>query len=125
MGQPLTKNTRFSNPQKPKKIIRPSFEEWYKTVPKEKNDTINYNLRRAYELAPQKQLDRFVKDPDAHLYTAYPNEQGDYEFLKSKNHPTLNMELDWYYSPEADKFRENYILDMSGDFYKYVRKQKP
>ena len=48
-----------------------SLNNWYvennKTVPKEKNDTTNYNLRRAFELAPKSQLNAFVKDPNAHL----------------------------------------------------------
>ena len=48
------------------------FDTWYKSVPSEKADTSSYNLRRAYELAPQDQLDSFIKDPNAHLYSAYP-----------------------------------------------------
>jgi hypothetical protein len=100
-----------------------TFEDWYKTVPVEKNDTSSYNLRRAYELAPKKQLDEFVNNPKSHLYTAYENPQtGIYEFMKSKNHPTLNEELKWYNSndKEAINFRKNYKLDTSGDYYKYI-----
>jgi hypothetical protein len=100
-----------------------TFEDWYKTVPVEKNDTSSYNLRRAYELAPKKQLNEFVNNPKSHLYTAYENPQtGIYEFMKSKNHPTLNEELKWYNSndKEAINFRKNYKLDTSGDYYKYV-----
>lgn len=105
---------------------RLSFEEWYKNLPEEKNDTMNYNLRRAYELAPQEQLDRFANDPNAHLTTVYENEEGDFEFMKSKNHPTIDKELEWYYSddPGAVGFREGYYLDTTGDYYKYVRKNK-
>ena len=44
------------------KSSRTSFEDWYKTITLNtegypKNDTMSYNLRRAYEIAPQKQLD--------------------------------------------------------------------
>ena len=99
------------------------FEDWYKTVPKEKNDTTTYNLRRAFELAPKDQLDAFVKDPDAHLYSVYLNKDtGEYEFVKRKDHPTIQLELDWYNSddPEAVEFRKKYKLDTSGDYYKYI-----
>jgi len=100
------------------------FEEWYKTVPKTKNDISTYNLKRAYELAPKKDLDAFVKDPKAHLLTSYPNKDGVYEFMKSKNHPTVQKEIDWYNSKEGADFRSKYNLDTSGDYYRYVPKNK-
>ena len=106
---------------------RPSFEEWYKKVPKQKNDTTNYRLRRAYELAPQSQLDAFINNPDAHLYSVYQNPDNNvYEFMKSKDHKTLQKELEWYYSndPEAIQFRKQYDLDKSGNYYRYVPKKQ-
>lgn len=111
-----------------------SFEDWYKTVPIDRNDTTAYNLRRAYELAPFDELEAWrtssVKDLNSgknHLRSVYLNpDTGIYEFMKSKNHPTLHFETDWYNSndPEAIKFRNNYNLDMSSDYYKYVPKKK-
>lgn len=110
------------------------FEDWYKTVPIDRNDTTAYNLRRAYELAPFDELEAWrtssVKDLNSgknHLRSVYLNpDTGIYEFMKSKNHPTLHFETDWYNSndPEAIKFRNNYNLDMSSDYYKYVPKKK-
>ena len=110
------------------------FEDWYKTVPTDRNDTTAYNLRRAYELAPFDELEVWrtssVKDLNSgknHLRSVYLNpDTGIYEFMKSKNHPTLHFETDWYNSndPEAIKFRNNYNLDMNGDYYKYVPKKK-
>lgn len=110
------------------------FEDWYKTVPTDRNDTTAYNLRRAYELAPFDELEAWrtssVKDLNSgknHLRSVYINpDTGIYEFMKSKNHPTLHFETDWYNSndPEAIKFRNNYNLDMNGDYYKYVPKKK-
>ena len=110
------------------------FEDWYKTVPTDRNDTTTYNLRRAYELAPFDELEAWrtssVKDLNSgknHLRSVYLNpDTGIYEFMKSKNHPTLHFETDWYNSndPEAIKFRNNYNLDMNGDYYKYVPKKK-
>ena len=110
------------------------FEDWYKTVPTDRNDTTAYNLRRAYELAPFDELEAWrtssTKDLNSgknHLRSVYLNpDTGIYEFMKSKNHPTLHFETDWYNSndPEAIKFRNNYNLDMNGDYYKYVPKKK-
>ena len=110
------------------------FEDWYKTVPIDRNDTTSYNLRRAYELAPFNELEAWrtssvkaLNSGKNHLRSVYLNpDTGIYEFMKSKNHPTLHFETDWYNSndPEAIKFRNNYNLDMNGDYYKYVPKKK-
>lgn len=110
------------------------YEDWYKTVPADRNDTTSYNLKRAYELAPYDELEAWrtssIKDLEEgknHLRSVYLNPNtGVYEFMKSKNHPTLHFETDWYNSnnPEAVKFRKDYDLDMSGDYYKYVPKKK-
>lgn len=109
---------------------RPSFDEWYKTVPLDRNDMSNYNLRRAYELAPFEQLEKWrtatpeqLKDENYHLMSAYEDPKtGIWEFMKSKNHPTLKGEMDFYYgdSPESMDFRNRYSLDTSGDYYRYV-----
>ena len=105
--------------------VRPSFDEWYKTVPKTKNDTTSYNLRRAYDLAPQEQLDQFATNPNAHLMSAYEDPKtGIYEFMKSKNHPTLKYELDWYNSPEGKEFKATHDLDKTGEYYKYIPKKE-
>lgn len=111
-----------------------SFEDWYKTVPTDRNDTTTYNLRRAYELAPFDELEAWrtssvkaLNSGKNHLRSVYLNpDTGIYEFMKSKNHPTLHFETDWYNSndPEAIKFRNNYNLDMNSDYYKYVPKKK-
>jgi hypothetical protein len=95
------------------------FEDWYKTVPEYKNDTTSYNLRRAYELAPQEELDAFV-NTDAHLRSAYKQPNGIYEFVKRKDHPTVQNEIDWFNSAEATDFRKQYRLDDSGDYYRYI-----
>ena len=105
-----------------------SFEDWYNTVPADRNDTTNYNLRRAYELLPSEQLEKWrtasseqLNDEAYHLPSvAYNEETDEYEFLKSKNHPTVGMELADY--EKNDKFRKQYRLDASGDYYKYVRR---
>ena len=84
---------------------RPTFEEWYKTIPAEKNDTTGYDLRRAYELAPQEELDAFVNDPAAHLHSTYYNPQTGYqEWMKSTSHPTAWMEyMEYLHSPSFNR----------------------
>lgn len=111
--------------------VRPSYDDWYKTVPTDRNDTTSYNLKRAYELASPEELERWrtatpeqlQNDESYHLKSVYLNPQtGEYEFMKSKDHPTLQGELDFYYgnSPESADFRRKYDLDKSGDYYRYV-----
>lgn len=110
-----------------------TFESWYNLIPKDRNDTTQYNLRRAFELAPMEELEAWrtssikdLKDGKNHLNSVYLNpETGEYEFMKSKNHPTLKYELEWYNSddPEAIQFRKQYDLDTSKDYYKYVPKK--
>ena len=105
---------------------KPSFEDYYKTLPKEKSDTSNYNLRAAYNTFPYPEMQEFAQNPDKHLTTVGLNKQtGNYDFFKSKDHPTLYKELDWYNSntPESNEFRNQYDLDKSGKYYKYVPKQ--
>ena len=70
---------QFQEGGKPK----PKFEDWYKTVPKEKSNTEDYDLEKAYNELSQtdegwKQLENFRTIPEAHL-------SGDY---KKPNHPT-------------------------------------
>lgn len=106
---------------------KPTFEEYYQSLPKDKRDTVNYNLRRAYELYPYEYMVKFAKDPNYHLGTvAYNEDTDEYEFLKGKNHNTVQKEIDWYYSnnPDAIEHRKNWKLDTSGDTYKYIRKNK-
>ena len=109
-----------------------TFESWYKTVPSDRNDTTSYNLRRAFELAPKEELEAWrtsslsdLKNGKNHLNSVYLDPKtGIYEFMKSKNHPTIKYELEWYNSndPEAVQFRNNYNLDNSGEYYKYIPK---
>ena len=106
-----------------------SFEQWYKTVPASKNDTSSYNLRRAYELAPREELNKFANDPKAHLRSVYKNKNGVYEFMKSKQHPTIQEELNWYNSnePEAVSFKSEYLLEDAPDanYYQYRKRNVP
>ena len=46
---------------------KPKFEDWYKTIPSEKNDTTNYDLERAYNELPFEELEQFRTIPEKHL----------------------------------------------------------
>lgn len=104
---------------------KPKFEDWYKTVPAEINDTTNYNLRRAYELLPFNELEDW-RNGKAHLRSIAPTSNGDYEFLKSKKHPTYNKEIEWFNSNDknAIEFGNNYRLDNKDKYPKYIKKSK-
>ena len=100
------------------------FKEYYQSLPETKNDTSSYNLRRAFELAPKEDLEKFATDPNAHLKTFYFNDSGVGEFMKSPSHPTVNKELDFYYSDtdKAKEFRSKYDLIQDRSGYKYIPK---
>lgn len=105
--------------------IKPSFEEWIAMIPPHKVDLSSnsqYDYRVAYKYAPWEELENYALR-DGHLMSAYEDPQtGIYHFAKRKDHDTIDLELDFYYgnSPESREFRRNYILDQSGDFYKYI-----
>lgn len=104
---------------------KPKFNDWYKTVPKEINDTTNYNLRRAYELLPYTELENWKKGKGkVHLRSVAQTENGNYEFLKSKNHPTYKKEIEWYNSPDGESFRKEYFLDESTEYPTYKKRNK-
>ena len=93
---------------------RPSYNDWIKTVPKDRQGD-NYNLEKAYYIAPEEELEAWrtssVKDlieGKNHLNTAYETTNGDWEFMKSKNHPTVFFEHQWYNSKEGEPFRKEY-----------------
>lgn len=108
--------------------VKPNFDDWFKTIPKDRNDTTLYNLRRAYELEEWEQLEKWrnatpeqlKNDNSYHLRTFYFNPEGIGEFVKHRNHPTIKGELDFYFGDDGKDFREQYYLDTSGDYYKYV-----
>ena len=64
-----------------KAFNKPSFKEWYATVPTLKNDTSSYDLEKAYGDLPYSQMKRF-SESEAHLPDTY----------KKQNHPTFSNE---------------------------------
>jgi len=60
---------------------KPNFEDWYSTVPKEKNDTSSYSLKEAYDNLPYETMKKFAES-SAHLPDTY----------KKPSHPTFSDE---------------------------------
>lgn len=54
---------------------------------------------------------------------AFNPETGEYEFMKSADHPTLHYELEWYNSDDAKDFRKEYELVKTLPYYKYIRRK--
>jgi hypothetical protein len=85
-----------------------SYKEW-----KEKyglSESPDYNLKRAWKLG-------YTPNSEGHLPTV------DFKtgkFLKSRNHPTIGLELEWFNSPDAEEFRQGHRIDSTGRYFKYV-----
>jgi hypothetical protein len=112
----------------------------------------DYSTRRYWELNGKprdfeaaKKLGMYIYDSSDNSYHANTVAWGDDGigyFMKPKHHDTLQYELDWYNDGliteeggeqhratgkeerEWRKFRNNYILDTSGNFYKYLPKKQ-
>lgn len=55
---------------------------------------------------------------------AYNKDNDTYEFMKSPDHPTVDLELLQYWNnPDLEEFRSNYGLDLDSNPYKYIRRE--
>ena len=146
-----------NNPYKPNFIQRlkdrKKFHNFRMTLPQNLRPlSRDYNMRRYWELHGRPDgfyealterggMFSLERDGAFHANTVAPlNEKGEGEFMKSKSHPSLFHEVDWYnkgiiyddignQQPLAgedremwENFRKQYDLDTSGRFYKYVPK---
>lgn len=134
----------------------PIFQEGGKVEKKEKNDKTyqeflltlpenlqqgndgedGYRMRYLFDNSPN--VWNFEDALKEHLFELNPEDNTYHgfsifpptgEFLKSKNHPTIQYELDWYNSDDAKDFREEYDLITEEDgkpltYYKYKKKVK-
>ncbi len=119
-----------------------AYAAFRKTLPVNLRDTKDadyeqggdYRSRRYWELSGKPKdfneglkNNMFTKEDDGFYHSpsvAYNKEKDEYEFMKSRNHPTFAKELHWYNGDKdgAPEFRKNYIIDKSGDYYRYVRR---
>jgi len=89
-----------------------------------REDGSEYNNQRAFEIYKENPawFDKNMvemQDDGPHFASVDPKTG---VFLKSKNNPTLQKELDWYNSPEGRDFKSKHDLDTSGEFYRYIPK---
>lgn len=112
------------------------FEQFRKSLPSNLQDTSSYRLKRLWELSDKPK----AFDPISGIFTkqkdgwhapsvAYNKNTNNYEFLKPKTHPTVNLELDWFNSDDAKDFKnEGWQLEDNPDLdyyqYKNIKKFK-
>ncbi len=138
------KGTKFTDP----------FQQYFRTLPKNQQDTINYRVKDYWEFnGKPKNFDEaiskgmFHKLPDGwHSRSIAENPTtGEIEYMKSENHPTRYMESDWYekgliYNDDGSvtqlapgvegyedwkDFTNNYELQKTSPYWKYVRRTTP
>lgn len=105
-----------------------NFQNYLQTLPKNQRDSTDYNVRRYWELnGKPKDFEEaikkgmFILEKDGYWHAnsiAYNKDTGEYEFMKSPNHPTIQLELDAY--NKNKKFKKNYQLDSTSIPWKYV-----
>ena len=121
------------------------FEYYLSTLPAAQRDSSNFRVRdywlyngkpKDFDEAKKKGMFELVEDFDSngkslgqswHAFTVAKNPNADeYDFMKSSSHPTVQKELDWYSSnsPDAVEFRNNYELQKTDPYWKYVRRKK-
>ncbi len=115
------------------KAQRGAFEDFWNTLPQNQQDSTDFNVRRYWELngkpinfkeAVKRGMYKKEKDGYHANSIAFNEETGEYEFMKSPNHPTIQYELDWFNSNKAKNFRSKYQLDSTSIPWKYVPKRK-
>ena len=95
-------------------------------------DESNYDMRylwihggkpKSFEESINSENPMFSLEKDG-LYHGPSVEPNTLQFVKRYDHPTLQKELNWYYSKEGEKFRREYDLVKEGEFYRYVLRKK-
>lgn len=120
------------------------FEYYVSTLPVAQRDSSNFRVRdywqyngqpKDFDEAKKRGMFEWVEDFDSngkslgwswHAFTVAKNPNADeYDFMKSSSHPTVQKELDWYNSnsPDAVEFRNNYELQRTEPYWKYVRRK--
>lgn len=115
-----------TEPSQPSPTNIKSFDEFTRYYDKDPSDKL-YNIKRAYEIYKSNpsefenpETGMASKERDGwHFSTVDPITN---KFLKHKNHPTVQKEINWYNSKDAESFRKDYELDKGGDYYRYIKR---
>lgn len=111
------------------------YNSFINSLPPNQRYSKDYNTYRYWQLygkpndfSEALKLGMYNLDDDGSYHAnsvAYNPYTGEYEFMKSSKHESLQKELDWYYgnTQDAIDFRKNYDLDTSGEYYKYIPRQ--
>lgn len=117
--------------QKGGKVSDP-FQTYLQTLPENQRDDSNFRVRDYWEFNGRpKDFDEaifrgmFTQFEDGwHANSVAENPKtGEIEFMKSSSHPSIQKELDWYESDDATEFRNQYELQKTEPYFKYVKRK--
>lgn len=117
--------------QKGGKVADP-FQSYLQTLPENQRDDSNFRVRDYWEFNGRpKDFDEaifrgmFTQFEDGwHANSVAENPKtGEIEFMKSSSHPSIQKELDWYESDDASEFRNEYELQKTEPYFKYVKRK--
>lgn len=117
--------------QKGGKVSDP-FQTYLQTLPENQRDDSNFRVRDYWEFNGRpKNFDEavfrgmFTQFEDGwHANSVAENPKtGEIEFMKSSSHPSIQKELDWYDSDDASEFRNQYELQKTEPYFKYVKRK--
>ena len=117
--------------QKGGKVSDP-FELYLQTLPQNQRDDSNFRVRDYWEFnGKPKDFNEaiskgmFTQFEDGwHAKSVAENPAtGEIEFMKSSSHPSIQKELDWYNSDDATEFRNQYELQKTEPYFKYVKRR--
>ena len=109
------------------------FDIYLQSLPKEQRDSADFRVKdywefngkpKNFEEAISKGM--FTRQPDGwHANSVAENPlTGEIEFMKSSAHPSHYMEVDWYNSGDATEFRNQYELQKTEPYWKYVKRKQ-
>ncbi len=109
------------------------FDIYLESLPLNQRNFNDYRVREYWEYndKPQNFLEAIQKgmfswnneDNSWHARSVAQNPvTGEIEFMKYSSHPHNKKEIEWYYSPAGESFRNEWDLVKSEPYHKYVRK---
>lgn len=117
--------------QKGGKVSDP-FQTYLQTLPENQRNDSNFRVKDYWEFNGRpKDFDEaifrgmFTQFEDGwHANSVAENPKtGEIEFMKSSSHPSIQKELDWYDSDDASEFRNQYELQKTEPYFKYVKRK--
>lgn len=110
--------------------MNPNYKKFKNSLPNNLKDTpeSEYAMKRFWKsnnkpknFQEALKLRMFTLEDD-NFYHAPSVDRITLKFLKSKDHPSINKELEWFFNDNAIEFRNKFKLNTKGKFYKYIPK---